>query len=334
MTPCTNPVRRGPALKLDIRTALRESHSFAACKPHLVKVYKTPIMSLESAKRELSKHAIHEHSPPGLAKVCKSRDDLQHSGDAGHHDYLHWALHHPGKRPRHRFELCGCENAIYEIGSDESEPLTEEELAQRRYSTQEALADLEDYVSPLTADIRIDEEVEGDLVETMDASIGLDLTHGSIDLHNAAYVTGDRQQLEADNGTTNESRTIYPSIPFDSDVSSSIRPNLRDGPNHGRRLNPGAFTFQMPSNSIDNNRNAFLRGGGWNGSDSETASSSSWRRIIPVPFWKWWVMWIVLSWFLVAFIALMILASVFLSKGMLHLGKARPCTLGQREREL
>ncbi|KAK7437300.1 hypothetical protein Landi51_12140 [Colletotrichum acutatum] len=72
-----------------------------------------------------------------------SRDRIQRSGDAGTHDYIHWALQRNGKQPRNSWDGCSCVGGSYEIDSDVSEPMTEGELIQRLIGLQEAYEDLE-----------------------------------------------------------------------------------------------------------------------------------------------------------------------------------------------
>ncbi|KAK1977880.1 hypothetical protein LZ30DRAFT_691824 [Colletotrichum cereale] len=281
----TETARRRPALKLDIEAASVKSHSFAAKKPFLMRSYQSPVMSLASAKRELSKHAIPECLPPVLGNTGKSRDNMQHSGDAGNHDYLHWALHHPYKRPQHQWELCGCENTICEIDSDESEPMTEEELAQSRYGAPKPLENLEGQVSPLTAEIRLDEAVGGELAVTVD------MGYGPIDLDNAAFIVGERENTNSSNDPelvlgAPEVDPLSMSVEHvDSSTTQPFHQSLTARRNNEKRLNPGATSFQMPGDSEGGNQISSLRGGGGDSdSDSEAALSMLQRKGILVPF--------------------------------------------------
>ncbi|KXH41638.1 hypothetical protein CNYM01_07160 [Colletotrichum nymphaeae SA-01] len=133
--------RSRPILRLDIAAALGLGE---VGKPILAREYQSPTLTLESAKREVSKHPLPECLPDIVEQHNNSRERIQRSGDAGTHDYLHWALQHPySKQPRNSWDSCSCAGGSHGIESDESEPMTEDEFDQRHVRLQEAYEDLE-----------------------------------------------------------------------------------------------------------------------------------------------------------------------------------------------
>lgn len=337
------PARRGPCLKLDTVASIPSRQPL----PQFIEQITIPTMSLNTALEEVSKQPLPHYGPSIFEKAGGSRDALQHSGDAGHHDYLHWALEHNGAKPRNSWDMCGCEHLIQEIDSDESEPITEEELAQRRNRLQETYADLFTSSDTQTVEIHLDESVSKELAEAMDEPLfsePMDQFNANISLQNENENPRNPQSSEL------EGNHLPPSVSrVDNDFEHFESITLETAPfylqSHAdvqlqaprpalAALDPRATSFQMPSHSKDstaqnNDNGPSLRGGIINVpsscGDSEHNWSSSRRKGVFVPLWLWCIQWVSLVGFFIGFFIMMTLFIVFRSEGLLHVGKALPC---------
>ncbi|EXF77432.1 hypothetical protein CFIO01_05882 [Colletotrichum fioriniae PJ7] len=339
------PTRSRPILRLDIAAALGLGE---ARKPILVREYQSPTMSLESAKREVSKHTLPEYLPDIKEQHNHSRDRVQHSGDTGTHDYLHWALQHNGKQPRNSWDSCSCVGGSYEIDSDESEPMTEGELAQRRIRLQETYKDLEALTpSPVSTQLRAGDANAG-VTETRDTDLSdyrlyeENVTIGyqndgqkfkdavgamelpeelQTDLDNAASVLEHGQGSQADGKTnsTVEEPEVGCRTRFHEHLDSLDVPEFR--------LSLAGLTPPQQSTPMQECDSAIRTTSSDN--DSEQASSTSRHKGIFIPTWLWCVLWITLIGFSIGFFIMMSLFIAFRHEGMLHVGKASPCRTPQ-----
>ncbi|KAK1659169.1 hypothetical protein BDP55DRAFT_756964 [Colletotrichum godetiae] len=340
------PTRSRPILRLDIASALRSED---ARTPILIGEYQIPIMSLESAKSEVSNHPL----PDIVEQRENSRDRLHRSGDAGTHDYLHWALEHNGKQPCNSWDSCSCVGGSYETDSDESEPMTEGELAQRRIRLQETYRDLEALTpSPVSSQLHAGdtnyeatEAIDTDLsdflfvenglhrediaVENQNMSQTSEDAVGAVellddlqsDLGNATSIIEDGQESIKNGGTnkTVEEPEVGRRTRFHEHLNSLDAP--------GFRLSlAGLAPLQQSAPREDSNSAIETT---ISDNDSEHASTASRHRGIFIPTWLWCVLWIALIGFFIGFFIMMSLFIAFRHEGMLHVGKVSPCSTPQ-----
>ncbi|EQB47882.1 hypothetical protein CGLO_12940 [Colletotrichum gloeosporioides Cg-14] len=122
------PAKRGPSLR--VNTSASEYGEKAVYR----KTLRIANLSLSAAIEEVSKQPLPEYDPYSHERAQFSSFALEHSGDEGQMDYLHWKMVH-NCRPGSIWAMCGCENPIIELGEDE-EPLTNEEWNRRLYDDQ------------------------------------------------------------------------------------------------------------------------------------------------------------------------------------------------------
>ncbi|KAK1624161.1 hypothetical protein BDP81DRAFT_501703 [Colletotrichum phormii] len=344
------PTRSRPILKLDIASALRSED---ASRPILIREYQSPVMSLASAKKEVSNHPLPEYLPDIVEQRENSRDRLHRSGDAGTHDYLHWALEHNGKQPRNSWDSCSCVGGSYEIDSDESEPMTEGELAQRRIRLQETYKDLEALTpGPVSSQLyaggtndEASEAIDKDLsdflfvenglhrediaVENQNLSQTFEDAVGAVelsddlqsDLCNATSVIEHDQESQTNGGTnkTVEEPEVGRRTRFHEHFNSLDAPEFR--------LSLAGLTPPQQSAPREDSNSAIETTISHN--DSEHASTASRHKGIFIPAWLWCVLWITLIGFLIGFFIMMSLFIAFRHEGMLHVGKFSPCSTPQ-----
>ncbi|KXH57970.1 hypothetical protein CSAL01_02627 [Colletotrichum salicis] len=342
--------RSRPVLKLDIASALRLED---AGRPILIGEYQSPVMSLESAKRKVSNHPLPEYLPDIVEQRENSRDRLHRSGDAGIHDYLHWALEHNGKQPRNSWDSCSCVGGSYEIDSDKSEPMTEDELTQRRIRLQETYKDLEALTpSPVSSQLHargtndeapeaIDTDLSdflfvenglhrGDIaVENQNMSQIFENAVGAVeisddlrsDLGNATSIIEHDQESQTNGGTnkTVEEPEVGRRTRFHEHLNSLDAPEFR--------LSLAGLAPPQKSNLKEDSNSAIETT--ISDHDSEHASTASRHKGIFIPAWLWCVLCITLIGFLIGFFIMMSLFIAFRHEGMLHVGNVSPCSTPQ-----
>ncbi|KAH9225519.1 hypothetical protein K456DRAFT_43861 [Colletotrichum gloeosporioides 23] len=127
--PATAPAKRGPSLRID--TSSFEYSEKAVYR----KTLRIANLSLSAAIEEVSKQPLPEYDPYSHERAQFSSFALEHSGDEGQMDYLHWKMVH-NCRPGSIWAMCGCENTIIEVPGEDEEPLTNEEWNRRLYDDQ------------------------------------------------------------------------------------------------------------------------------------------------------------------------------------------------------
>lgn len=127
--PVTAPTKRGPSLRIIIPP-------FASGERAVYqKTLQIANLSLSAAIEEASKQPLPEYDPYSHEQAQFSSFALEHSGDEGNFDYLHWRMVH-NCRPRDTWDMCDCENPIIELPGDDEEILTNEEWNRRLYDNQ------------------------------------------------------------------------------------------------------------------------------------------------------------------------------------------------------
>ncbi|UQC91631.1 uncharacterized protein CLUP02_17167 [Colletotrichum lupini] len=337
------PTRSGPILRLDIAAALGLGK---VGKPILVREYQSPTLTLESAKREVSKHPLPEYLPDIVEQQNHSRERLQRSGDAGTHDCLHWALQHTyDKQPRNSWDSCSCVGGTREIDSDYFEPMTEDEFVQRRVRLHETYEDLEASTqNPVSTQLRAG-SANDEVRETID-----------MDLSAFPLVQNRLQEVNITIGNQNNEQSIEDAVgpvelledlQNDLEVAASVvmhgQGNQTDGgtnstveePEVGRRtrfhehldsLDAPVFRLSLagltpPQQSTPMLESNCVMGTTSSGNDSEQASSILRHKGIFIPTWLWCVLWITLIGFLIGFSIMMSLFVALRHEGKLHAGK-------------
>ncbi|KAF9880313.1 hypothetical protein CkaCkLH20_02267 [Colletotrichum karsti] len=142
--PATAPCKRGPSLNVRIPQEIRFDAEFK-------RTIDIPNLSLDDLVEEVSKQPLPQYAAYSRELAQVSGFAMEHSGDHGKMDYLHWEMCH-GSRPAGPWDLCPCENVIFELPDLDEEPLTIEELEQRMYGPQE-MFDASSNYGPVTAEI-------------------------------------------------------------------------------------------------------------------------------------------------------------------------------------
>ncbi|KXH33514.1 hypothetical protein CSIM01_10570 [Colletotrichum simmondsii] len=345
------PTRSRPTLKLDIAAALGPKK---AGKPILAKEYHSPIMALESAKREVSKHPQPEYLPDIVEQHSYSRERIQRSGDAGTHDHLHWALRHTyGKQPRNSWDSCSCVGGNYEVDSDESEPMTENEFVQKRARIQETYEDLETLTqNPVSTQIRAG-GANGEARETIDMDLSaFPLVQDRLQEENVTVKNqNNNQSFEDPVGAVELLEDLQTDLEAAASVVMHDQGSRTDGgtnstveePEVGRRtrfhehldsLDAPVFRLSLaglspPQQSTPMQESNSAIGTTSFGNDSEQASSTLRLKGMFIPTWLWCVLWITLIGFLVGFFIMMSLFIALRHEGKLHTGKISRCRTPQ-----
>ncbi|KAL0933644.1 uncharacterized protein CTRU02_210443 [Colletotrichum truncatum] len=122
--PTTAPAKRGPSLR--VRIPQLEHSSEAKFKGEIF----VPNLTLSAAVNEASKQPLPEYAEYSRERAQVSSFAMEHSGDNGKMDYLHWKLFHNG-RPAGPWDVCPCESDIFESPDADEESRAKEELERR-----------------------------------------------------------------------------------------------------------------------------------------------------------------------------------------------------------